>query len=157
MSAEKRETAGVIAPPPLIYLVGLVLGWLLERRWPSPFRLIEEASPWIGWALIAIGLAIFVLALAAFHRVHTSANPYAPTAAIATTGPYRISRNPIYIADVIIYLGVCALLNTPWPLLLLPVVIWVLNKGVIEREERYLENRFGNLYIVYKSHVRRWL
>jgi len=157
MSAEKKETSGIIAPPPLIYVAGLVAGWLLERRWPSPVGLMEPAAFWIGWALIAVGLAIFVWALVALHRVRTSVNPYTPTAAIASTGPYTLSRNPIYLADVVIYLGVCALLNTPWPLLFLPPVIWIMTKGVIEREERYLENRFGNLYTVYRSRVRRWL
>lgn len=157
MSAEKKETAGIIAPPPLIYAAGLVLGWLIERRWPSPYGLIEPLGRWIGWTLIAVGLVVFVWALTALHRARTSVNPYTPTTAIASTGPYRRSRNPIYVADVLIYLGVCALLNSPWPLLLLPPVIWIMNKGVIEREERYLENRFGNLYTVYRSRVRRWL
>jgi len=157
VSAEKKETAGIVAPPPLIYVAGLVAGWLLERRWPAPFGLIEPAAQWVGWVLIGAGLAIVVWAMVALHRVRTSVNPYTPTAAIATTGPYRLSRNPIYAADVVIYVGVCALLNTPWPLLFLPPVIWIVNKGVIEREERYLEGRFGNLYAVYSSRVRRWL
>lgn len=157
MSAEKKETAGIIAPPPLIYAAGLVLGWLAERRWPSPVGLVEPAGFWIGWALIALAAVVFVWALVALHRVRTSVNPYTPTAAIASTGPYSLSRNPIYVADVVVYLGVCALLNSPWPLLFLPPVIWIMTRGVIEREERYLENRFGNLYTVYKSRVRRWL
>jgi protein-S-isoprenylcysteine O-methyltransferase Ste14 len=157
MNAEKKETAGIVAPPPLIYLAGLVFGWLLERRWPSPFGLVDTAAFWTGWVLLVAGVALFVWALVALHHVRTSVNPYTPTAAIANSGPYRISRNPIYVADVMIYLGICALLNSPWPLLFLPFVIWIMNKGVIEREERYLENRFGNLYTVYKSRVRRWL
>ncbi|HWQ38815.1 MAG TPA: isoprenylcysteine carboxylmethyltransferase family protein [Burkholderiales bacterium] len=157
MSAEKKETAGVIAPPPLVYAAGLVPGWLLERRWPSPYGLIEPLAQWIGWSLIAVGVVVLVWALIALRRVRTSVNPYTPSTAIATTGPYRWSRNPIYVADLVIYLGVCALLNSLWPLLFLPAVIWIVNKGVIEREERYLENRFGNLYTVYKSRVRRWL
>ena len=157
MSEERKETAGVIAPPPLIYAVGLVVGWLLERRWPVPYGLKQPAAHLIGWSLVAIGLALFAWALLVLHRMRTSVNPYAPTSAVATTGPYRLTRNPIYLADVVIYLGICALINSPWPLLLLPLVIWIVDRGVIRREERYLERRFGNLYVVYKSRVRRWL
>jgi protein-S-isoprenylcysteine O-methyltransferase Ste14 len=157
MSEEKKETAGVVAPPPLIYVVGLALGWLLEKRWPVPYGIKEPLATWLGWALIAVGLALFGWALIVLHRMRTSVNPYAPTTAVATTGPYRLTRNPIYLADIIIYLGIAALINSPWPVVFLPFVIWAVDRGVIRREERYLEKRFGNLYVVYKSRVRRWL
>jgi protein-S-isoprenylcysteine O-methyltransferase Ste14 len=157
VSEEKKETAGIIAPPPLIYAAGLLLGWVLERGWPVPYGFEKSAAQWIGWSLIAVGVALFGWALLVLHRMRTSVNPYAPTSAVATTGPYQLTRNPIYVADVIIYLGICALINSPWPLLLLPLVIWAVDRGVIRREERYLEKRFGNLYVVYKSRVKRWL
>ena len=113
----------ILTVPALVYAAGLVPGWLLERRWPSPYGLIEPLAQWIGWSLIAVGVVVLVWALIALRRVRTSVNPYTPSTAIATTGPYRWSRNPIYVADLVIYLGVCALLNSLWPLLFLPAVI----------------------------------
>jgi protein-S-isoprenylcysteine O-methyltransferase Ste14 len=157
LTAQHNQTAGVIAPPPLIYVGGFLLGWLLERRWPVAYGLIEPLEAIVGWLLVAGGIALFVAALVALRRVRTSVNPYTPTAAIATAGPYRFSRNPIYLADILIYVGATALFNSPWPLLLLPAVVWIIQRGVIQREERYLTERFGNLYAVYTSRVRRWL
>jgi protein-S-isoprenylcysteine O-methyltransferase Ste14 len=157
LSARQNQTPGVIAPPPLIYVGGFLLGWLLEHRWPVAYGLIEPLAALFGWLLVACGIALFAAALVALRRVRTSVNPYTPTAAVATTGPYRFSRNPIYLADLLIYVGATALLNSPWPLLWLPAVIWIMQRGVILREERYLTERFGNLYAVYTSRVRRWL
>ena len=77
--------------------------------------------------------------------------------AIIQSGPFRISRNPVYLADTLCYVGVAILLNTAWPLLFLPVVLLVMHRGVILREERYLEQKFGDEYNSYKMRVRRWL
>ena len=156
MADADKDVAGVIAPPPLIYVAGFALGWLLETRWPSP-PLPAPAADWIGWTLIAAGVAVVVWSIVAMAQVKTSVNPYSPTAAIATSGPYQYSRNPIYVADIVIYIGFCALFDMLWPLAILPVVVIVLHKGVVEREERYLERRFGQLYAVYCSRVRRWI
>lgn len=156
MSVGNVETAGVVAPPPLIYLAGLVAGWLFDRAVPAGV-LPEGMHRGIGWLLILAGLAGVAWAIVAMTRAKTSVNPYTPTAAIADTGPYRFSRNPIYLFDILIYLGACALINSLWPLLLLPAVLWIMQKGVIEREERYLEQRFGEAYLRYRRSVRRWL
>lgn len=156
MKSASDETAGVVAPPPLIYAAGLLVGWIFERAVPAAV-LPPAWQRGIGWTLIAVGLAGVIWAIIAMARVRTSVNPYAPTSAIATSGPYRFSRNPIYLFDVLIYLGACALINSLWPLVLLPAVIWVMRIGVIDREERYLERRFGERYLRYKRSVRRWI
>ena len=156
MAGGEKDTAGVMAPPPLIYVVGFALGWLLETRWPSP-PLPSPAADWAGWALIMAGIAVIVWSIVAMARVKTSVNPYSPSAAIATSGPYQYSRNPIYVADIVIYSGFCSLFNMLWPLVFLPLVVVAVHKGVIEREERYLERRFGQLYVAYRSRVRRWI
>jgi protein-S-isoprenylcysteine O-methyltransferase Ste14 len=91
------------------------------------------------------------------HRVGSDPNPYKPATALAVHGPYRYTRNPMYLAMTIFYLGLTLLVNTLWPLVLLPAVLLVVQRGVINREERYLERTFGDAYRAYKARVRRWL
>lgn len=150
------DNAGVIAPPPLIYAVPLVAGWYLNRTNPFPIMPAQYAQ-WIGLSAIAVGVVLMVFAGVQFWRKHTSVIPYSPTTAIVQSGPFRISRNPIYLADTVCYVGVAILLNTAWPMLLLPIVLLVMHRGVILREERYLEQKFGPEYIDYKTRVRRWI
>ena len=114
-------------------------------------------AKWIGLTTIAVGIALMVFAGVQFWRKHTSVIPYIPTTAIIQSGPFRISRNPIYLADTLCYVGVAFLLNTAWPLLWLPLVLLVMHRGVILREERYLERKFGDEYNRYRLRVRRWL
>jgi protein-S-isoprenylcysteine O-methyltransferase Ste14 len=84
-------------------------------------------------------------------------SPYKPTSALVVDGPYRYSRNPIYLADALIYIGISVVIDTLWPILLLPIALAVLQQGVIAREERYLERKFGDQYRQYQASVRRWL
>ncbi|HZP92571.1 MAG TPA: isoprenylcysteine carboxylmethyltransferase family protein [Burkholderiales bacterium] len=128
----------------------------MNRQWPVLF-LPDAIGRALGWLLILVGFALLGWAVLAMRRARTSINPYTPTSAIAVTGPYRYSRNPIYLADIAIYVGASVAAGMPWPLAFLPPVLWVMNKGVIEREERYLERRFGETYLRYKATVPRWL
>ena len=156
MSKGYGDNPGVIAPPPLIYGVPLVAGVYIDRTDPFPMMPAQYAK-WIGLAMIAGGIVLMVFAGIQFWRKHTSVIPYVPTTAIIQSGPFRISRNPIYVADTLCYVGVAILFNTAWPLLLLPLVLLVIQRGVILREERYLEQKFGDEYNGYKLRVRRWL
>jgi protein-S-isoprenylcysteine O-methyltransferase Ste14 len=111
-----------------------------------------------------LGLAVFVSAGALAHlshtamkRVGTNVLPTRPTLALATDGPYRFTRNPLYIAAIGVYLGVTLWVDGLAPLLLMFPMAWLLNRGIILPEERYLENKFGDAYISYRSSVRRWL
>jgi len=150
------DNPGVIAPPPLIYIVPLAAALYMDRT--DPFVMMPpEYAKSIGFATIAVGVLLMVFAGVQFWRKHTSLIPYSPTTAIVQTGPYRISRNPIYLADTVCYVGVAILLNTAWPLLFLPLVLLVMHRGVILREERYLEQKFGDVYNDYRMRVRRWL
>jgi protein-S-isoprenylcysteine O-methyltransferase Ste14 len=92
-----------------------------------------------------------------FRRANTSLDPRKPVSRFVTWGPYRYSRNPGYTSLTLIYVGISALVSALWPLLLLPGVLITMQRGVIEREERYLERRFGREYHEYKQRVRRWL
>lgn len=150
------DRPGIIAPPPLIYLLPFGTGLWLQGRLPLPLEL-GGLAPWLGWMLVGAGCLGFVLALAALWRAGTSVNPYKASSAVAAAGIYRFTRNPIYLADTLTYLGAALLCGSAWPLLLLPLALAVVQKGVIAREEVYLERKFGEEYRQYKARVRRWL
>jgi protein-S-isoprenylcysteine O-methyltransferase Ste14 len=156
MTHSPPDTPGVLAPPPLIFLSGLAIGLLLTWIAPRPF--LPAPFNWIaGSIFIAAGLLLGLSALLALRRGGTPADPYEAPVAIVTGGPYRFSRNPIYLGFNFIYIGVGLLFNSAWALLLLPIVLVVIHLGVIVREERYLERKFGQAYLGYKASVRRWL
>jgi protein-S-isoprenylcysteine O-methyltransferase Ste14 len=155
MSSEAK-TAGVVAPPPLIYLVPLIVGLLIQ--WFHPMPIVPPAAArLLGIALIAGWGIVSVPAILAFRRARTSINPARPVTAFVTSGAYRFTRNPMYVGLTLLYLGVTVWVNALWPLLLLPIVLVVMQRGVIAREERYLEMKFGEEYRRYKAGVRRWL
>lgn len=149
------DRPGIIAPPPLIYLLPFAAGLWLQRRMSLSLEL-GGLAPWLGWPLVAAGVLGFILALRALGRAGTSVNPYKASSAVAAAGIYRFSRNPIYLADTFVYTGVALLCESGWPLLLLPLALVVVQKGVIAREEAYLERKFGEDYLNYKARVRRW-
>ncbi|HYN82422.1 MAG TPA: isoprenylcysteine carboxylmethyltransferase family protein [Gemmatimonadaceae bacterium] len=156
MSNGYADNPGVVAPPPLIYGLPLAAGLYMDRRDPFPVMPPEYAW-WIGVALIAVGVVLGVSAFVQFLRKHTAVMPYRPTTAIIRSGPFRITRNPVYLALTLGYIGVALMMNSAWPLLLLPLVLLVMHRGVVLREERYLEQKFGDEYNSYKVSVRRWI
>ena len=107
--------------------------------------------------MILAGLILCLAAMIQIGRAHTALVPYRPTTTIVETWPYSFTRNPIYLSLALIYVGISIFLNTLWPLLLLPLVLIVVQRGVIEREERYLAGKFGSDYVDYKTRVRRWI
>ncbi|MBA3944277.1 MAG: isoprenylcysteine carboxylmethyltransferase family protein [Herpetosiphonaceae bacterium] len=153
---EKRDTAGIVAPPPLIYGGTLIVGLLLNRLLPVAF-LPRNVARRVGALLIGLNFLVGMPAFMNMRRAGTSPNPATPTTAIVTTGPYRYTRNPIYLSFTVMYIGIATFANALWALLLLPGVLAVMNQGVISREEQYLERVFGKEYTEYKARVRRWL
>ncbi len=149
------DIAHVIAPPPLIYLVPLA-GALLLNRWaplpglPAPWR-------WVVGALFLVLGGMLGTAISAFRRARTKPQPWLPTTALVVDGPYRFTRNPMYLGFTLIYSGIAVLANSTWPFVLLPAVLVVMQLFVIRREERYLERKFGDAYRAYCARVRRWL
>ena len=159
MSDDSRGTPdnpGVIAPPPLIYAGALAIGLLANRLYPVSF-LPRGLTRMLGWPLIVGGLVIGSLGIREMKRAGTNVDPREPTTAIVTEGPYRFTRNPLYLCLTLVYAGISALANALWAILLLPAVLAVMRRGVIEREERYLERKFGDEYLNYKTRVRRWI
>ena len=155
MPSGQGDNAGVIAPPPLIYVIPLGIGLYVNRS--NPFPIMPNLARPIGVALIALGLILMLAAFVQFLRKRTSVIPWRPTTAIIQSGPFRLTRNPVYVADTLIYVGVAVMMNSAWPLFMLPLVLVIIHRGVIQREERYLEQKFGDDYISYKERVRRWI
>jgi protein-S-isoprenylcysteine O-methyltransferase Ste14 len=153
---QNADNPGVIAPPPLIYAGALAMGLLANRRYRLAF-LPRGLSRVLGWPLIAGGLAVGYLGFSEMKRAGTNLDPREPTTTIVTGGPFRFTRNPLYLSMTLIYVGITALANALAPLFLLPIVLQLMRRGVIEREERYLERKFGEEYLSYKARVRRWL
>src|SRR5918997_5094086 len=152
-AVQDRDTAGVIAPPPLIYLAGLGVGFGLEALLPGGS--VPDLIRWIlGPLLFGTGFALLASFSSAFGRKGTAVEPWKPTTAIVTTGPYRLTRNPAYLGMALIYTGIALLADAPWALVPLPFVIAVIDRGVIAREERYLERKFGEEYLSYKRRAR---
>ena len=150
-----RRTAGVIAPPPVIYLMSLGVGFLLEGLLPGAE--LPGWAQWAGAAVIIAGVVLVVSFERAFKRAGTDANPYRPSTALATDGPYRFSRNPGYLGMAITYVGITLAAEAPWALVMLVPATVLMQFGVIAREERYLEGLFGDEYRSYKRTTRRWM
>ncbi len=159
MSTDIKDNPGVIAPPPLIYLGGLALGLLLQRLVPLKYlpRTFRGVGLTLGSTGISMGLAVLVSGFRQMNRAHTNINPTHPATTIVTEGPFRFTRNPLYLGMTLLYIGITFLVNSSWLMFFLPAVLGLMNFGVIEREERYLERKFGAQYLAYKQRVRRWL
>jgi protein-S-isoprenylcysteine O-methyltransferase Ste14 len=155
-SAAAPDTAGVVAPPPLIYLAGLAVGFGLEALLPGAS--LPAALQWgLGGVLVVAGVALLATFNLAFSRKGTAVEPWKPTTAIVTTGPYRLTRNPAYLGMALLYAGIAVMSSALWVLLPLPFVLAVVDRAVIAREERYLERKFGSEYLDFKARVRRWV
>ena len=141
--------------PPFIYLASIALGVVLQFAMPLPF------FPWgfnvaVGAALVVVAVALFIASVGKFRAAGTAVPANKPTTAIVRSGPYRFSRNPIYLAFSLLNLGIAIWMNSGWLLGTLAVAVALIHV-VIGREERYLERKFGAEYLAYKASVRRWL
>lgn len=150
--------AGVHYPPPLLYVAGIGAGWLAQRLHPMPITGRPSAMRMTLAALCALGwLGVFAAASGAFVRHRTTLIPNRPAAALVTSGIYRVTRNPMYVSLVLLYLAVTLVLDSWWPILFLPLVVIAVDRLVIRREERYLLHAFPGEYAAYRERVRRWL
>jgi protein-S-isoprenylcysteine O-methyltransferase Ste14 len=154
--SEHPDHPGVRFPPPIVYAVAVVAGWLLNRQWPVP---IGAASPRrvLGWLLIVVWAVLTASSFRSFWRRHTSIVPIRPATALVIAGPYRFTRNPMYLGLALLTVGFGLLLNTWWPIVLLIPTLVAIRFSVIAPEERYLHRRFGAEYDAYTRQVRRWL
>ena len=156
MSDATQDTPGVIAFPPFIYGIPWLAGLVVHLLFPVHVLPSGPARA-LGGALIALSVVFIGWARWAMHRVGTDPNPMKPATALVVAGPFRLTRNPMYVSLTALYVGLSLAVNALWPLVLLPAVLIVMQRGVIKREERYLERKFGEPYRAYRARVRRWL
>jgi protein-S-isoprenylcysteine O-methyltransferase Ste14 len=153
---DEQDNPGIRVPPPLIYLLPLLLGLLLDRKAHVPF-LPRGVRRVLGWPLVGGGMALAAWFARTLHGADTTLRTDKPVSSLVQDGPFRYSRNPGYLSLTMLYAGIAILRNALWAILLLPLVLYVIQRELIEREERYLERTFGEEYLAYKSRVRRWV
>ena len=151
-----HDSARVIAPPPLLYLAALggVLG--LRWQWPMPIA-APSAVWWPAIVLCGLSLALGIWGRRTLLAAGTAINPGRPTTALVTQGPYRHSRNPVYLALTALFAGITLAADTWWGVAALLPLAALMHYGVVLREERYLERKFGDAYRDYRVRVRRYL
>ena len=142
--------------PPLLMLIHLIIAFGL--KWMIPLAVPAPAAVKIaGLVILAGGLLFAFSTISELGKAHTSPIPHEPTTAIVTSGPYRFSRNPIYVGFVCTVIGLPLALGNYWGLIISPAMLYYFNELIIKYEEAYLEKKFGAVYTGYKSRVRRWL
>jgi protein-S-isoprenylcysteine O-methyltransferase Ste14 len=151
-----NDNPNVVAPPPLIALAAIVIGFVLEYVWPMPLP-EREARLFIGIATFALGFALFAWALATFRSAGTSVETRKPSTTVVVAGPYRLTRNPIYLGMALGIVGVGIAAGSVWVFAMTLPFLAVIDHGVISHEERYLEAKFGAPYRAYRERVRRWV
>lgn len=154
-----RNTAGVIAPPPLLALAVVALGLLLDWLLPAYVLTVLLSLPWrivIGVILIGAGVALALPATHAFKLAGTEVKPWRPSTALVTDGIYAWLRNPMYVGATLLLAGLGILLASDWMLVMTVLFIPVIHFGVVKREERYLEAKFGEPYRRYMATVPRY-
>jgi len=156
MTDEPKNLTGVRVHPPLLALLHLIaaflLGWLVPLPLPQPGWLFV-----VGWGIVLVGIALAFWAGTYFRLARTTFDPHGGTTAIVRGGPYRFTRNPIYVGYVCLVIGFPLVINIYWGLVLAPLLVVLMDRLVIEYEEAYLAVQFGQPYLDYKARVRRWL
>jgi protein-S-isoprenylcysteine O-methyltransferase Ste14 len=150
------DASGVRVPPPLFYVAGFLIGLALELAFPidGPPAVLGICGAAI---CVALWLALDGAAMLSFRRAGTSMIPLNPTTALVTTGPYKFTRNPMYLGMAFLYIALALALGVIWALIVLPFVIAAVDQLVIALEEGYLVRKFGDPYCEYMARVRRWL
>jgi len=145
----------VLARPPIVYLVSILAGFGLNAVWPA--RMMPSAIEPIGGWLILLAVALFALSVREFRRARTPIRTRKLVTVVITTGPYRFSRNPIYLSFTLLQLGLGVWANSAWLVGMLIPTLLLMSYGVIAREERYMAQKFGDEYLRYRASVRRWI
>lgn len=156
MTSPNRDYPRVLAPPPLIALVIILAGYAAGLIKSIPF-INGNTRYALGGVLLASSLAVGLTAFYQFKKAGTNVDIRKPATKVVTEGIYAYSRNPIYAGMVIFLFAVSVLLNNLWIMIFIPAFVIIMRKGVIEREELYLEEKFGAEYTDYKKRVRRWI
>jgi protein-S-isoprenylcysteine O-methyltransferase Ste14 len=153
----ERDSSDAIVRPPIAWALSFFLGLGADWLYPMPFVPLTVPRGWIGGAVVAAGFVLAIWAIVTIRGAGSQVETYKPTTAIVANGPYRFTRNPIYIGMCLGQIGLAIGFDSLWILGMLVPFFLVVRYGVVAREEAYLERKFGGLYLDYKSQVRRWL
>lgn len=156
MSEPQEDHANVKIPPPILLLIHIFGAFLLDWLLPLPFA-FPGVLIWVGYFLILVGFGLPFSAAGRIMQAHTTLDPHGSVTKIVTSGPYRFSRNPIYLGFICLLVGLSIAFRSYWGLILGPLFMVSLYQFVIKEEEAYLEKKFGDVYNSYKSRVKRWL
>jgi protein-S-isoprenylcysteine O-methyltransferase Ste14 len=156
VSNDEPDKPGIRVPPPPIYLLALLLGLLLDRSMHVPF-LPRGVARLFGWPLVGGAMTLAAWFARTMRSADTTMYINKPVSRVVQDGPFHFSRNPGYLSLTMLYAGIAVLRNALWAIVLLPLVVYVIQREVIEREEGYLERTFGEEYLNYKARVRRWV
>jgi protein-S-isoprenylcysteine O-methyltransferase Ste14 len=156
MNQSVIDSPGVRIPPPLIFVGGLIVGLSMSAWIPTSY-IGSLTAHTVGGILMVMGALLAASAVRIFVKTGTNLRPDRPSNALAIVGPYRFTRNPMYLSLTIIYVGVAVFMQSLWSVLLLPLLLFFIQRKIISREEAYLDRRFGADYTRYRNQVRRWL
>lgn len=152
-----RDNSGAVIRPPIAWGIAVIAGLALDWIYPLPFLPGGMPAGWLGGILFLAGLVLLIWAAMTFHRAGTQIQTIHPTTTIVDEGPYRFTRNPIYIGMLLGLIGLAVAFDSLWLIVLLVPFYLVIRYGVVAREEVYLERKFGDAYLDYKARVGRWL
>jgi len=160
MPENSSDHANVITFPPIIFLIAFIIGLVLHLTIEDKLIQVKFSGLYlsiIGYTLVFISLLIAGFTIKILEQFKTTQKVNKPTTTIVTEGTFRCSRNPIYTSGFILFAGLSLIMNSIIMLLLIIPVFFVIREGVVKREEQYLESKFGQEYMNYKTSVRRWL
>ncbi|MCV9962459.1 isoprenylcysteine carboxylmethyltransferase family protein [Pararhizobium sp. BT-229] len=152
-----RDSSGAAVRPPIAWALAAIAGLAFDWLYPRPFLPAAVPVGWLGGIVFLAGLGLLIWAATTFRRAGTQIQTTQPTSAIVEEGPYRFTRNPIYIGMFLGLTGLAIAFDSLWLIALLVLFYLVIRYGVVAREEAYLERKFGDVYVAYKARVRRWL
>jgi protein-S-isoprenylcysteine O-methyltransferase Ste14 len=155
--AEATDKSDAVVRPPIAWALAILVGMGLDWLYPIPFLPTPVSAAWVGGAIFALGFVLAIWAIATIRMAGTRVETNKPTTAIVENGPYRFTRNPIYLGMLLGQTGLAIGFNSLWILATLVPFYFVIRYGVVMREEAYLERKFSKVYLDYKSRVRRWL
>lgn len=156
-AAQGRDNANVVIRPPIALALAAAAGLAVAWLYPLPFVPAPIPAGWVGAVVCAAGFALGAWAVTTMHRAGTRFETHQPTTRIVGAGPYRFTRDPIYAGMFLIMLGLAIGFDSLWLLVALALFYSVIRRGVVAREEVYLERKFGDAYLDYKARVRRWV
>jgi len=154
----KKDHPGIYVPPPIVYALTFLVAVFIQKKLPIDDSLFHlQLAKIVGTGLLIIALFFLIRSLRQFFLSKNTLVTIMAANSLQTNGIYNITRNPMYLGLAIVYLGISCLIGNWWNIILFPLLLLLIQEYMIKREEKYLERRFGQVYLDYKSKVRRWI